>query len=343
MLSSGGSLEGVAPVHGLSPTLSGNITIVTILLYVFRKLTEISAFYFYSSFRWVKHKSIDSFLYNMIKGEAINMIKLSDIKKSASSSSGGSVGSIVMSESMPVSEGTWHLCDGSVLDKVTYSELYNKIGGCTAAPKFSLVGTTGIACKSVCYGNALYVGVGSAGKSSTSPDGITWTLKSTGMGTSYSINSVCYGNGTYMFAAQLGIIYSSTIETSWTVRTSHTTSDLYSVVYGNGVFVAVGDSGTITSSTGGVTWAVRTSGTSYPLRAVTYGSGKFVAVGDYGVYSMSTNGTAWFSGTGTTFASSSYPICICYGDKFVAVGSSGRIATSTDGTTWTGRASGGYF
>jgi hypothetical protein len=109
------------------------------------------------------------------------------------------------------------------------------------------------------------VAVGKDGTILTSPDGVSWTARTSG--TSKSLSGVAYGNGTFVAVGGGGAILTSPDGVSWTARTSGTSKGLSGVAYGNGLFVAVGGGGAILTSPDGVTWTQRTSGTSKgPLR-----------------------------------------------------------------------------
>jgi hypothetical protein len=110
----------------------------------------------------------------------------------------------------------------------------------------------------VTYGNGLFVAVGEGGAILTSPDGVSWTARTSGTGN--DLSGVTYGNGPSWRWGTGGAILTSPDGVSWTggPRGRH---DLYGVAYGNGTFVAVGDRGTILTSPDGVSWTQRTSGT----------------------------------------------------------------------------------
>jgi len=111
----------------------------------------------------------------------------------------------------------------------------------------------------------------------TSPNGLAWTLRTSG--TTYSLRGIVYGNGLYVAVGQNGTVLTSSDGFNWTVQATETLSTLFSIAYGNGMFVAVGGEGTILTSNDGVNWVARSSGTSGPLYAVAFGQGQFVAVG----------------------------------------------------------------
>jgi hypothetical protein len=101
----------------------------------------------------------------------------------------------------------------------------------------------------------------------TSPDGVTWTVRT--LPSSSSWTSVTYGNGVFV-AVTTG---STTAATSpdgvtWTARTLPSSSNWTSVTYGNGLFVAVaGGPSTVAATSGG---ALTFSGDFTAPRTVTF-------------------------------------------------------------------------
>jgi len=73
------------------------------------------------------------------------------------------------------------------------------------------------------------VTVGESGTILTSPDGTTWTERTSG--TPEYLIGVTYGNGLFVTVGYLGTIFTSTDGTSWTKRTSGTSKYLRGVTY----------------------------------------------------------------------------------------------------------------
>ncbi len=144
---------------------------------------------------------------------------------------------------------------------------------------------------------------GTGNRVMTSPDGITWTARTSAANNSWT--SVIHGNGLFVAVASSGTgnrVMTSSNGITWTARTSTADNNWTSVTYANGLFVAVATSGTgnrVMTSPDGITWTARTSAADNSWNSVTYGNGLFVAV----------------SGTGT----------------------GNRVMTSPDGITWTAR------
>jgi photosystem II stability/assembly factor-like uncharacterized protein len=189
-------------------------------------------------------------------------------------------------------------------------------------------------------GNNMFVTVGDSGTLLTSPDGVAWTLGSSG--DTHHLFGVGYGNGTFVAVGTVGTILTSTDGATWTPRVSGTADYLYGAAYGNSRFVVVGASGTVlTSADNGVTWNdpfwPSASPTDNWLYGITYGW-EFAAVGDYDgtpAYSellTSPDAVPWTSQNAGTTA---HLFGIGYGSgTFAAVGEQGVILTSTDGTAW---------
>jgi hypothetical protein len=218
------------------------------------------------------------------------------------------------------------------------------------------------------YGNGAFVAVGDSGTTLTSPDGATWTARSSG--TTNGLLGIAYGNGAFVAIGDSGVILSSPDGATWTQRSFSNDYGLASVAYGNGIFVAVGESGsigpgptggklfgTILTSPDGITWTARSLGTAtYPLCGIAYGNGIFIAVGNPppavfnplsseqavtssgldAIILTSSDGITW---TPQSSAGASFLSEVAYGNGiFVAVGNT--ILTSPHGITWTPQSSG---
>jgi len=202
----------------------------------------------------------------------------------------------------------------------------------------SLVGANNIL-NAVTWSGTQFVAVGGPGTVLTSPDGITWTSRTSGTGNAlYGVawsgtQFVAVGSGTG------GIILTSPDGITWTSRTSGTQSFLSSVTWSGTRFVAVGSMGTILTSPDGITWTPHFSGTGNYLSSVTWSGAQFVVVGADAVLT-SPDGITWTS----RYASGGYLSGVTWsGTQFVAVGwtiNLDTILTSPDGVTWTSRNSG---
>src|SRR5690606_22607262 len=83
--------------------------------------------------------------------------------------------------------------------------------------------------------------VGDNGTILTSPDGVTWTSRSSG--TMQHLRGITHGGGLWVAVGFSGTILTSSDGTTWTSRSSETTQILYGVAYGGGMWVVVGAAG----------------------------------------------------------------------------------------------------
>jgi hypothetical protein len=205
--------------------------------------------------------------------------------------------------------------------------------------------------------SGLFVAVGTGGQIDTSPDGVTWTGRSSS--TNPTFNAVAYGGGRWVAVALDGV-HTSTDGTTWT-RTS-TTANAWRVAYSGGlwvlitttavvytsadglnwtqrsdiaafspsleahggVFLTFGAGGVILRSTDGINWSTRTSGTTETINAMAYGNGRWLGV------TNDVNGTIVYSDdegltwTATTVGYAPFfprMVSVAYGDgQFVALG-----------------------
>lgn len=201
----------------------------------------------------------------------------------------------------------------------------------------------------------LWVAVG--GNSTTiasSPDGTTWTSRST---TAFGTVGLAVAWNGSLFVAGGGTstqFFTSTDGITWTSRTN---GGIAALVQVNGVvwasslslWVAVGGNsgstqGIIASSTNGTTWTARNTAIfTTTAWGVAWNGSLFVAVGQgTNVFATSTDGITWSArgATGITTAARGIVWATAPGvtSQWVAVGNgTNSIATSTDGVTWVGR------
>ena len=87
----------------------------------------------------------------------------------------------------------------------------------------------------------------------TSPDGETWTVRSSG--TDVPLNAMAYGKGKYAAVGAYGTIITSPAFWNWTKVRSGSQSWLGAIVHARKKFVAVGSDGTILASSDGANWS----------------------------------------------------------------------------------------
>jgi len=171
------------------------------------------------------------------------------------------------------------------------------------------------------YNNALIL---------TSPDGITWTKRASGLmdrtfyGMTWSGAQFIAVSGSDLFPADT-IISSSPDGINWTQRTvvANTAFTLFDAVWTGSQFVVVGSGNVVFTSSDGVNWISHSTPTIINYGVIRHGS-YLVAVG-WGI-TTSPDGVNWTtraSGTGN------YLWGITWADQqYVAVGESGTILTS---------------
>lgn len=191
------------------------------------------------------------------------------------------------------------------------------------------------------YGGGLFVAVGWGGSCSdkvmTSPDGISWSVRSA-PGADF-LDSVAYGNGRYVAADRSGGILSSPDGISWTRHDAP--GSWWGITYGNGTYVAVGknssDNAATATSTDGISWDVVDQGNIATNSSISFGNGTFVVVQPMGEGALgllsSADGRNWIRRTlpGTGWA-------VAFGNgRFQVVGfaqGAGLVHYSTDGIDW---------
>ncbi len=190
---------------------------------------------------------------------------------------------------------------------------------------------------SVTYGNGLFVAVANNGTHEvmTSPDGVTWTPRTSAMN---SAASVTYGNSLFVAVGSDGsghYVMTSPDGITWTVRTPAENNPWGTVTYGNGLFVAVTSSGThrVMTSPDGITWTAQTAAVADDWGSVAYGNGVFVAV-SYASEAVMTSpdGVTW---TLRTPAEASQWVNVTYANGLFVAVTGGAAMTSPDGITWT--------
>jgi hypothetical protein len=93
---------------------------------------------------------------------------------------------------------------------------------------------------------------------STSPDGITWTTRSTAG--NFQGSKLLYAGGLFFAAINGGNLHTSPTGVTWTSRSVTFSSEQFiGAAFGNGMYVVLGSSGLLRSSPDGVTWTTRTN------------------------------------------------------------------------------------
>lgn len=168
----------------------------------------------------------------------------------------------------------------------------------------------------------------------TSPDGITWTIRSAASADSWSC--IAWNGSVLAAVSQTGKVMTSPDGITWTSRTAAAANQWYGLAWGNGVFVATsidGVSNRVMTSPDGITWTSRATPNYGNWYQVAYGNGQFIAVSQdianpQSMFSND-NGATW---SFRSAAAANTWMGVTYGNGlFVAVGESGvgnRVMTS---------------
>lgn len=182
-----------------------------------------------------------------------------------------------------------------------------------------------------------FVVVGQNGMVLTSPDGVGWTVRSSG--STAALTGVVWTGAQFVVVGDGGVIRTSSDGIAWTGRTSGTTKNLKALAWTGTSLVAVGDEGMVLTSSTGSTWTARFSNTSEDLKAIVSTGSGLVAVGELGVTLTSATGTSWTLASQSpslTFTSVTHD-----GAQLIACASNGTLHTSPTGVVWTQRYSSG--
>jgi hypothetical protein len=203
--------------------------------------------------------------------------------------------------------------------------------------------TTGL--NDVAWNGSLFVAVGDLGKIVSSPDGITWTLRTSG--STQRLNGVTWDGSRFLAVGDGGTILSSSNGSSWS--SLHNGADgvwLHDVSYSGTRYVAAGslypaNTAYMLTSVDGVTW---TENATLPqngrsISGVAWSGQLFVASAAAEAFPneaavlVSQDGLTWVE----VLVSVDSPTTLCVawdGNQFIAGGIGGRLFFSPDGMNW---------
>jgi hypothetical protein len=140
---------------------------------------------------------------------------------------------------------------------------------------------------------ALFIVVGDNGKIITSPNGVAWTSRTSGVAPTQLLGVA--SNGTIAVAVgATGTIITSPDGITWTTRTSGVVVSLGDVVWNGSLFIVAGSSATILTSPDGITWTLRTvSGFAGPFFGLDVTDNYVLALGNGGELFASRDGITW--------------------------------------------------
>jgi tRNA A-37 threonylcarbamoyl transferase component Bud32 len=191
--------------------------------------------------------------------------------------------------------------------------------------------------RAIVYANGQYVVVRERGSIMTSPDGITWTKRTSP--TTNNLLGLFWDGHQYLAGGDHGTILASPDGINWTNRVSGSDISFYSFSYSGSRYVAVGNDG-ICISADSVTWttpATRWATAHIPFTACTWNGTEFLACGlgldKFPTIYTSPDGDVWTLRDTTVKASLRAAITI---NGTIYIAGDSVIKESTDGgTTWT--------
>lgn len=176
--------------------------------------------------------------------------------------------------------------------------------------------------------DGLFVAVGDSGAIWTSPDGNTWTSRTSGTGS--NLYGIAYDGTNYVAVGAGGVFTESTDAITWSASTMAGANNYRDVTWNGWRFIAVGDGGNIETYSGSGSWSAVTSGTTEDLKAIAVTDSPahswVVAVGANGdVRSSEEAATSWTAITAAGGYTGTF-YGVAYGDeRFVLSGDSEEI------------------
>lgn len=255
-----------------------------------------------------------------------------------------------VTSSLPLTDDTLHLADGSLLTQTDYPELYSYVANLyNSLPTGDFIlSTNGLPSKSnwsITYDGSKFVALSNDAYIYTSVDGDSWTSQ----GQISALSSVsdwcciCYGGGTYM--AVSGDDYAtSTNGTTWNSPAHMGGGTKISLIYNGSAFVANEDDGKLWIYSSG-SWDSQAFVVPAPSSlsegryiGVAYNGTNYILITNAGYLTYNTDYLTSFSaltkvnilGNGTNWSKLIYE-----NNKFLLLSDSGYVSTSEDGINWT--------
>jgi len=182
-------------------------------------------------------------------------------------------------------DGTFVAVGGFGVANIWHSDDGNTWTGVTSDMGFSRVIT----------GGNLFVAVGGGQTNRqifTSPDGITWTSRTSGSPITdvHPIPDVAYGAGLFVAVDAAQHFYTSSGGLTWTRRTNSYFAGR--VNFANGLFIAPVSAGSNLLSSDGISWGLATNNTAAIFKRIIYVAGYYLAISDTNLFT-SVDATNW--------------------------------------------------
>lgn len=227
---------------------------------------------------------------------------------------------------------------GVCANGVTYFAVGAEIYTTTDGTDRTHIGTAGITAGTMTFGGGLFVITdASSSQIQTSPDGVTWTNRTTAV--AQIMRAGVYANGRFVLVGQNGSSQRSSDGINWTSHPTGGADGLRGVTFGNSLYVACGENGVIFTSPDGATWTARVSGEANVIGTIATDGTNFVAVcAINGNILTSPNGITWTVNSDTTSGATA----VAFGASTWCIGTGDNsIWSSSDGINYTLERTGG--
>ena len=185
---------------------------------------------------------------------------------------------------------------------------------------------------SVANSGSLFAAVTNAGEIATSPNGYTWTTRTSPV-SGIALNSIVWSNSQFVAVGNNGSIVTSSNGITWTLRSSGTVASLTGVAWSGSNYLAVGAA--ILTSSDGVSWTLRGAAPHVSYSGLAWSGTRFVAINSAFAIDSTADGISWST------ASSLPAYCGTCSISLNAIASSGSrlivVGGNTTGTAvvWT--------
>jgi hypothetical protein len=173
---------------------------------------------------------------------------------------------------------------------------------------------------------SLLVAVGTGGVIATSPDGVAWTPRNSGV--SANLAEVAWLGSRFVIVGMAGTILTSADGISWQPMTSAITTDLHSIAGEEGGFVVSGSGGASYLFSSGDN-PIALTGLPVAQRALAWTGRRFVSAGDgFSVYTLDSGATAWVNRPNSGPSNMRVSDLEWTGQKLLMIGTAERVLST---------------